>query len=117
MGLRTQKSLVPAGSLTLDRAACSLFSMLALGGCRVAVQQICADGKYCRSLFADIRVGHVVSSGAMALRCHSISIVCVLLTFTLTLGSGNVFKTVSYRYVYCILKTVYSAHFESIFSL
>ena len=70
----SQKSLVPAGSLTLDRAACSLFSMLALDGCRVAVPQICAVVKYCRSLFADIRFGRAVSSGAMALRCHSISI-------------------------------------------
>lgn len=100
---RSQKSLVPAGSLTLDRAACSLFSMLPLDGCRVAVQKICAAVKYCRSLLADIRVFHVVSSGAMALRSHSISIVCVLLTFTLTLGSDNVFRTASCRYVYCIL--------------
>jgi hypothetical protein len=58
---RSLKSLVPAESLTLDRAACSLFSMLALRGCRVAVLQICAVGKYCRCLFADIKAIRVVS--------------------------------------------------------
>jgi len=46
--------------------------------------------KYCRYLFVDTRVGRVITSGAMALRYDSISIVCVLLTFTVTLGSGNV---------------------------
>lgn len=38
-----------------------------LHGCRVAVLQICSGVKYCRCLFADIKVVRVVSSGAMAL--------------------------------------------------
>ena len=92
-----------------QQSACSQVSTLAEHGCRVV--------KYCRCcLSADTVVVRVVSSGAIELRRHSISIVCVLLAVTLSLASSDVFRTASCRHVDCILEIIYSAHFESVFS-